>query len=177
MAVTTTSTAEVEWITEAMRRVFPREWDDYASAVPREAGERVVDAYARVLTDADPTVRSSAATAWCEWEDVHISLAPDHQPNPRYEDPAFRDVFATLVAHYWSHSGFGGDDIPGRMHRISPVPGVLIHGRLDVSSPLETAWRLHQAWPASRLIVVDEGHGGASMIDEVVDAIAVLTGA
>jgi proline iminopeptidase len=37
----------------------------------------------------------------------------------------------------------------------------LIHGRLDVSSPLDVAWRLSRAWPGSRLVVIDDaGHGG-----------------
>jgi proline iminopeptidase len=37
----------------------------------------------------------------------------------------------------------------------------LIHGRYDVSGPLETAWRLSQRWTTSRLVVLDDaGHGG-----------------
>jgi proline iminopeptidase len=44
---------------------------------------------------------------------------------------------------------------------------VLIHGRLDVSSPLATAWDLHRAWPGSRLVVIEgEGHSGESMSEE-----------
>jgi proline iminopeptidase len=44
------------------------------------------------------------------------------------------------------------------------IPGTLVHGRLDVSGPLEGPWRLHEAWPGSDLVVVDDaGHGGASM--------------
>jgi proline iminopeptidase len=37
------------------------------------------------------------------------------------------------------------------LHRIAHIPAVLIHGLHDVSGPLDTAWELHQAWPASRL--------------------------
>jgi hypothetical protein len=48
-----------------------------------------------------------------------------------------------------------------------------IHGRLDFSSPLGTAWNLHKAWPASELIVVDaDGHGGQTMAEELIRAIA-----
>ena len=36
-----------------------------------------------------------------------------------------------------------------------------IHGRLDLGSPLETAWRLNRAWPGSELqIVSGAGHDG-----------------
>jgi proline iminopeptidase len=56
------------------------------------------------------------------------------------------------------------------MNKIAHIPGVLIHGRLDVSSPLEAAWNLHKAWPNSELIVRNEGHGGDEMIEELVRA-------
>ncbi len=173
-AVTTTSTREVEWITEqdGMARVFPAEWATFAGAVPRAPGERVVDAYARALRD--PALREDAALAWCTWEDVHVSLAPGARPSPRYEDPAFRLLFATLVTHYWSHSGFGGDDLLAGMSTLAGVPGVLIHGRLDVSSPLETPWRLHRAWPGSELVVLPEGHGGPATTRALRNAVARL---
>jgi proline iminopeptidase len=35
-AITTTSTSEVEWITEGMRKVFPIEWDKFRNAVELE---------------------------------------------------------------------------------------------------------------------------------------------
>jgi proline iminopeptidase len=48
-------------------------------------------------------------------------------------------------------------------HRLAGIPGVLIHGRLDLGAPLETAWQLAQAWPDARLIVVDDsGHTGST---------------
>jgi proline iminopeptidase len=61
-----------------------------------------------------------------------------------------------------------------QMNRIKHLPGVLIHGRLDISSPLETPWLLHRAWPGSRLVILDEGHGGEQMIEQVMAAIADL---
>ncbi len=173
-AVTTTTAAEVDWITEQMARVFPREWDQFAAAASPKPGQRLIDAYYERITHSDPVVREQAARAWCTWEDVHVSLDPRHAPSPRYEDPEFRLLFATLVIHYWKHAAFiGGDGLLANMASISHLPGILIHGRLDVSSPLETAWRLHRAWPGSELIVVEnDGHGGETMIDELASAIA-----
>jgi proline iminopeptidase len=173
-AVTTTTAAEVDWITEAMGRVFPREWEAFAAAAHPQPGQRLIDAYYDRITDPDPDVRAAAARAWCAWEEVHVSLDPSYVHNPRYDDPQFREVFATLVNHYWKHAAFiPGDGLLAGMERIAQIPGVLIHGRLDVSSPLATAWNLHKAWPRSELIVVgDEGHGGNAMIDALADAVA-----
>jgi proline iminopeptidase len=39
---------------------------------------------------------------------------------------------------------------------------VLFHGRLDLSSPLDTPWALERAWPDAELVVVgDSGHQGS----------------
>lgn len=166
-AVTTTSRDEVEWITESVGRIFPREWERFAAASGRRDGERVVDAYLRRLTDPDPEIRAAAALAWCEWEDVHVSLDPAWQPSPRYQDPAFRAQFATQVVWMWAHSAFLGDrGILDALPTIAHLPAVLIHGRLDVSGPLSTAWELHRGLPHSELVVIEhEGHGGPSMTE------------
>lgn len=174
--VTTTSRREVEWLTRDVGRIFPREWDRFAAAVPDGLRHLpLVDAYATLLVDADPAVCEQAAREWCAWEDAHVSLTPGHRPNPRYEDPEFRLRFARLVTHYWRHAAFLDDD---QLLRDAPtlngIPGVLIHGRYDVSSPLETAWRLSQRWKTSQLYVIgDAGHGGGdSLIAAIVGALA-----
>ncbi len=173
-AVTTTSRAEVDWITEHVGRIFPREWEEFATASQRAPGERVVEAYDRLLRHPDPDVRTAAALAWCRWEDVHVSLAPGWQPDPRYADPAFARLFATHVVNSWAHDAFlGPRGILDRLEAIADIPAVLIHGRLDVSGPLATAWELHRGLPLSRLVVVeDEGHGGAAMSAELERAYA-----
>ena len=169
--VTNTTRREVEWVTRDVGRIFPREWDRFAAAVPEKLRHLpLVDAYATVLFDADPAVRDHAARQWCAWEDVHVSLAPDHSPNPRYDDPEFRLRFARLVTHYWRHAAFLEDDQLLRdAHKLNGIPGVLIHGRYDVSSPLEIAWRLSQRWTTSELHVIDDaGHGGGSVAATII---------
>ena len=49
--------AEVEWVTEGVGVHFPEAWAAYRDAGRPRAGERVVDAYARLLADPDPAVR------------------------------------------------------------------------------------------------------------------------
>jgi pimeloyl-ACP methyl ester carboxylesterase len=44
--------------------------------------------------------------------------------------------------------------------KLAGIPGVLIHGRLDISGPPDIAWRMAQAWPGAELHLVEqEGHG------------------
>jgi proline iminopeptidase len=164
-SVTTTSRREVEWITRDVGRIFPPEWERFAASVPDELRHLpLVDAYAALLFDPDAAVRERAALEWCAWEDAHVSLAPGHVPNPRYDDPQFRLRFARLVTHYWRHAAFLGEDqLLRNVSTLRDIPGILIHGRYDVSSPLETAWQLSKGWSASELEVLDDtGHGGGT---------------
>jgi len=174
-AVGTTSRREVQWITEDVGRIFPREWHRFAQAVPPALhGQRLVDAYATMLFDPDEDVREFAAREWCVWEDAHVSLTPGHQPTLQEADPEFRLRFARLVTHYWRHAAFLGED---RLLRdaalLNGIPGVLIHGRFDVSGPLEAAWSLSRTWTTSVLQVIDDaGHGGGPTFSgAIVDAL------
>jgi proline iminopeptidase len=163
--VGTTSRAEVQWITKDVGRIFPQEWERFVEAVPQHLRSiPLVDAYAIMLADADEAVRDRAAQAWCKWEDVHVSLTPGHRPNPRFDDAEFRLRFARLVTHYWRHAAFLEEgQLIRDASRLNGIPGVLIHGRFDVSGPLSTAWQLHKRWTTTRLhILEDAGHGGGN---------------
>jgi proline iminopeptidase len=162
-SVVTTGRSEVEWVTRDMGRVFPEQWSRFREAVPEEEREgSLVNAYARLLADPDPVVRERAARRWCDWEDTHIATGSNHQPDRRYEDPVFRFRFARLVTHFWRHAAWLEDGMLLRdVGKLAGIPAVLVHGRLDVSGPPDIAWRLAQAWPGCRLILVDEAVHGA----------------
>lgn len=172
-AVTTTSRREVDWVTEGIGAVFPEAWDRLAghaeqSGIGYARGKgRLVEAYARLMDSPNPAVQDAASREWALWEDTHISIgAGGFQRDPRWDDERFRLAFVRLTAHYWSHDGFCEPPILGRMNRLQGIPGILIHGRRDISSPAITAWQLHRQWPESKLIIDEgEGHGGASMIE------------
>lgn len=171
-AVTSGSREEIDWITEGVGAVFPEAWHRFAAAAG--SGGRVVDAYARLLRDPDLDVRASAATAWDEWESTHISLDPNWTPGSSFDDSRERMNFATLVTHYWANDCFLAGDarVLDRVHQLGGIPGVLIHGRHDISGPAVTPWRLHRAWPGSELhIVEDEGHGGEHQMELTAAAI------
>ena len=178
LAVTTTSRGEVDWITEGIGSVYPEAWDRFAGhaeaagiGYARGVG-RLVEAYARLMESEDQASRDAASREWALWEDTHVSIgAGGFRRDPRWEDVSFRLAFVRLVTHYWSHQGFCEPPILERMDRLRGIPGILIHGRRDVSSPAITAWRLHRGWPESVLIVDEgDGHGGTSMVERCREA-------
>ncbi len=173
-AVTSGSRRETEWITRDMGRIFPEEWERFISVVPEaERSGNLSAAYARLLSDPDSQIHERAALEWCRWEDVHVSLTPGWEPSPRFEDPQFRLGFARLVTHYWRHGCFLADgEVFAGLHRLAGIPAVLIHGRRDISGPLDTAWTLHRAWPGSELVILEgAGHGGVGFPEAMTAAL------
>ena len=162
VSVGTTTRREVEWVTRSMGRIFPEEWARFRAAVPEaDRDGNLAAAYSRLLRDADPSTRERAAKAWCEWEDTHVGTYAGHRHDPRYDDPRFRMCFARIVTHYWSNAAFLPDgQLMREVDRLAGIPGVLIHGRLDISGPPDVAWHLARAWADAELVLVDDaGHG------------------
>ena len=174
-AVTTTRREEIDWLYHGAGRFFPEAWERFREGVPpAERDGDLVEAYARLLDHPDPAVREAAAASWCAWEDAVVATNPEAGPNPRYADARFRMAFARIVTHYFRHNAWLEDgQLLREAGRLSGIPGVLIHGRLDISSPLSTAWELAQAWPGSELVIVERsGHSsaGPGMAEAIVAA-------
>lgn len=162
-SVATTTPAEIEWITRGVGAFFPEAWERFRAGVPEaERDGSLVDAYHRLLMHPDSAVHARAAQDWCDWEQAIVAVQADHKPHPRWQDAGFRLGFARLVTHYWRHAAWIEDG--ALLHGaagLAGIPGVLIHGRLDLGGPLAGPWRLHKAWPGSELVVLGQaGHDG-----------------
>lgn len=163
--VTMTGRSEIDWLYRGVGRFFPQEWERFRAGVPEaERDGDLLAAYARLVADPDPRVRDAAATEWCAWEDAVISQEPNGKPNA-YSDrpPDARLALVRICSHYFAHGAFLEEGALLRdADRLAGIPGVLIHGRLDLSAPVGTAWSLARAWPDARLEIVDDaGHTGS----------------
>ncbi|MFJ7199832.1 MULTISPECIES: prolyl aminopeptidase [unclassified Streptomyces] len=165
-AVTSTRRSEIDWLYRGAGRFFPEAWQRFREGVP-EAGrdDDLVGAYARRMAHPDPDVRAKAATDWCAWEDAVLSAEPNGSPNP-YGDRPPRAMLGLvrICSHYFSHGAWLEEgQLIRDAGRLAGIPGVLIHGRLDISGPLDTAWELAHAWPGAELVVIeDSGHKGSA---------------
>jgi proline iminopeptidase len=160
VSVTMTRPADVRWLYHETGRFFPTEWARFRAGV--DHAEDLVAAYDRLLNaHPDPAARHRAAQNWCDWEDAVMSLEADWEPYLSVADPAFRMTFARLCAHYFAHAAWLPDgELLRDADRLAGIPGVLIHGRLDLGSPADVPWLLAQAWPDAELHLVPTGHGG-----------------
>lgn len=175
-SVTMCRRSEIDWLYRGVGRFFPDEWERFRAGVPEaERDGDLLAAYARLMENSDADVRSKAAADWLAWEDAVISQEPQGTPNAySSRPPAAQLAFVRICAHYYSHAAWLEEDALLRgVNRLAGIPGVLIHGRLDMGSPLRTAWELAHAWPDAQLIVIaDSGHTGSqTMTNEVHDAL------
>jgi proline iminopeptidase len=175
-AVTTTRHSEIDWLYHGSGRFLPEEWDRFRDGAGVDDPDAdLVRAYRTMLNDPDPNIRERAAIRWCDWEDAVVSTTSNAEPNPRYADPVFRMGFARLVTHYFSNAAWLEDgQLLAHADRLRNIPGKLVHGRLDVSSPLETAWQLSVAWPKADLVVV-EGAGHSANDQGMTEALVAAT--
>lgn len=121
----------------------------------------MIAAYYRRLTSDDPETRVAAARAWSIWEGTTLSLIQEPERVSRFGTGTYALAFARIESHYFVNRGFFDRD--GELllngERLQGIPGVIVHGRYDVVTPVRNAIRLHQAWPDSDLrIVTDAGH-------------------
>ena len=171
-SVTMTRAKDIHWLYHEVGRYYPEAWHQFRHGVPEKESADLLGAYHQLLHgQPEPDIRQGAAKDWCAWEDA-VSPMPDGEINPRYGDPAFRMTFARIVTHYFHHQVWLAEDqILNDAHRLDGIPAVLIHGRLDLGSPLDVAWELAQVWPDAELQVVETGHiGGDAMTAATVEA-------
>ena len=176
IGATTTRRSEVDWLYHGVARFFPRQWQAFISAVPEAAAPAdaasgdirpVLAAYAARMADPDPAVRSQAASAWVAWEDAVISLESNGKPGAYSAIVGRdRDAFVRICANYFANGAWLNEGVLLRdASRLPSVPAVIIHGNFDLGCPADTAYALHDRWPGSRLIAVDDsGHTGSATL-------------
>jgi proline iminopeptidase len=154
--------AELDWFyQDGCRWLYPEPFESYLAQIPLEERGDMVTAYYKRLTDPDLSVQLQAAKAWSVWEGSTLSLYEDPDRVRHFANEAYALAFARIECHYFINRGFFDHDgqLLTNAHRLSSIPGVIVHGRYDVCTPFRNAWDLSRAWTNAELrIVPDAGH-------------------
>jgi proline iminopeptidase len=167
---------EIEWFyVHGASNVFPDRFEAYQAHIPEAERGDMIAAYYRRLTDPDPAVQLAAAKLWSGWEGSALSLMPNPGREKAFMQDRYATAFARIECHYFQNRGFF--DVDGQLLRnarkLADIPGVIVHGRYDMCTPVINAWHLKKAWPEADLrIVEDAGHsmGEPGIVHELVSA-------
>jgi proline iminopeptidase len=171
------SKPEVQWFYQSgASRLFPDAYDRYIAPIPEDERDDLLMAFHRRLTGDDRQTRIEAARAWSRWEGETLSIKGPLTTPPRFNEDDFVDAFARIECHYFVNRGFFASDnwlLEQCAEKLKHIPGVIVHGRYDVVTPLSTAWALSKAWPKAELhIVPDAGHSSMEpgIVDKLIQA-------
>src|SRR5262249_30903247 len=104
-----------------------------------------------------------------------LSLLPDADRVRRFSEDHYALAFARIECHYFINGGFfhADDQLIADAYRLAAIPGVIVHGRYDVVTPVKIAYDLSQAWPeADWRFVAAAGHAmtEAGIVHELISA-------
>jgi proline iminopeptidase len=154
--------AELLWFyQEGCSWIYPDLWEDFVAPIPPEERGDMIAAYHRRLAGKDGADRVRCAMAWSKWEGGTLSLLPDPVRVARFGDETYAVAFARIECHYFMNGGFfkTDDQLLREAGRLGSIPGVIVHGRYDIVTPVRNAFDLHRAWPEAQLkIAADSGH-------------------
>lgn len=152
--------AEIDWFLYGMRSIFPEAWEQFASFLPEDEQYDLLEGYYQRLTTGTPDEQTEAAIRWSLYEGACASLVPNYDTITTDEQKRYVHAMARIEAHYFRNNVLALDQ--SLLHKIDvlrAVPATIVQGRYDIICPIQTAHRLHQAWPeADYVIVADGGH-------------------
>lgn len=167
---------EIEWFYQkGTSCLFPDAWQDFCAPIPQKERDDMVGAYYERLTSEDELIRTKAAKAWSIWEGRTSTLKPSNEVVNSFGNLHTAVSLARIECHYFMNDSFlKPNQILKDASKLKDIPSIIVQGRYDVVCPMESAWDLHQALPASELdIIPDAGH--SAMEPGIIDALVKAT--
>jgi len=153
---------------------FPKVYQDFLNTLP-DPDARPLPAYIyRMLHSGDKKTKLNIANAWDRYT-LRISLLGISEKKVEEYLWSSYDQFtlAYFESYYMAHNAFLKEgQILRNAHKIAHIPAIIINGRYDFCCPPKIAYKLHQALPKSKLVIVEgAGHSGPPMEKALVEAI------
>lgn len=156
---------EIDWFLYGMKTFFPEASEQFYGQYPNETPENILPRYYEDLCSDDESKSISAAITWSLYEGACASLLPNYETITTDEQKQSALALARTEAHYFIHGIIPPENSllrPDNIDKIRQIPTIIVQGRYDVICPIQTAHRLHQAWPEADYIVVPDGGHSAT---------------
>ncbi len=166
---------ELDWFYQfGVSQMFPDKWERFTALIPEEERGDMLTAYHRRLIGDDPELQIRAARAWSLYEGETVTLLPDPKLSEQHDDGHYALAFARIETHYFVNACWlEPEQLLNNAHRLSGIPGTIVHGRYDMPCPAHHAWALHKALPHMDFHLI-EGAGHAysepGILDRLIEA-------
>ncbi|HFC8518569.1 TPA: prolyl aminopeptidase [Neisseria weaveri] len=174
--------SEIDWLNEqgGAEHIYPEQWQHYLAPAAEEKRGAIVQAYHEMLFGQDREQALRAAKAWAEWESWLVQF----DPKPVEEDAEQALAISRIENHYFVNGCWLDNEkaLLANVDKIRHIPTVIVQGRYDICTPMQSAWELKQAFPEADLRIVQGGHasfegevakGLVRAADEFADKLAV----
>lgn len=141
-------------------RIYPYYWDEFAGLLKPSEREDLLQTYYDRLDNRNELIRMKAAKAWSLWHRRCATMNPLPSASA-YSSGTMR--LARLECHYFVNKCFIEENqILDNMKLIKNIPGIIVHGRYDMITPVDNSYKLERAWRQVELdIVRDAGHASS----------------
>jgi proline iminopeptidase len=150
---------DIDWWFQGVRAIFPDHWEDFAGFVPEGERSDLLSAYYRRLVCGDPDKEIAAALSLRGFSGKTQTFKPDAEHVIKLLEPGAALAVSRIFTHYCMHGAFLE---PGQLlrdlGRIQHLPCEIVQGRYDTVTPMQSAWRLHRAWPQAGFTIVTEAN-------------------
>lgn len=177
------SKRDLDWFfKDGVNRIFPELWKNFNTRLTKlNDNESLLQSYHRCLFADDRELNAIAALSWLEWTDSIVTWSTPESDLEAVKDKMSKTEIDRIIrkvrleAHYAiNHYFLDEDHLLKNCHKIQGLPTILVHGRRDITCPVESSWRIHNALAGSDLrILANAGHLASE--PEMVEALVTAT--
>lgn len=151
--------SDIDWMVEfdGASQFFPEEHAEFASLVPEEDRDNLVQGYYKLMTEGTEEQRDQATKSWAEWESGQVTIQPDFSGSAEVEE--WQRTIGLLEAVYFAKGFFPGESdnyIIENADKLKDIPMEIVHGRFDTICRPSAAYDLAQACPHAKLSIIEE---------------------
>lgn len=166
--------ADLVWfLNDGANRIYPEQWYKLHDSIPENMRHDLFQGLCAGLWGEDEVTQRRVAKEWSAWG-AQVSLGNLYQPE-KEEHVTEKMVKQVMMELYYAkrHYFIAENQILENCQALQHIPTVIIHGRYDLTCPIEAAVALHKVLPhAEYQVLPHSGHiaKGEEMIHALVTA-------
>lgn len=141
--------------------LFYPEFEDFMRK--KAQNQSLATYYAELINSDNPDKQLEAINTYGQWEMVRNQLQPQWGAATTVDEEVLHEL--RIYINYAARNfDLGENDIIDNIDKITHIPTIIVHNRLDFSCPIKGAYDLYRAMKNAKLIIVPErGHFGKKL--------------